>query len=447
MKSEGKTAVARGKAQLPRFFSALFGALLGLALLKFGNPVVLDKLIVPPTDIYEWALAAWPISIGYWLLAGVVVVGLFCVRWQNLKLHWLGLLPLIWLGWQLVSGSRTVDADLTAATLKHFTACVGCFYLGYFVLGRMQNPALFWLGLVCGFALVLYRGLEQHLGGLEETRKHFWLYVYPTMKEPAPELLKRMSSSRIFSTLFYPNALAGVILLCLPPLLAFVWRLEKRFTSGARLLLVALLGFPALTCLFWSGSKGGWLLLLLLGLVALLHLRFKRKWKVTLVIMALVVGLAGFTVRFSGYFRHGATSLSARFDYWRAALETAKANPIFGTGPGTFAISYRKIKRPESEMSRLVHNDYLQQASDSGFLGFLAYSVFTLGTLGVAYPRGGICEDGLRFSVWLGLLGWGLQGLIEFGLYIPALGWTAFAFWGWLLETHRNQIDKGPAAT
>ena len=443
MKEEAKTAVAHGDEARSRLFSALFGALLGLALLKFGNPVVLDNLVVRPADGYEWLLAAWPVAIGYWLLAGVVVVGLSCVRWRNLKCHWFSWLPLVWLGWQLLSAARTSDVDLTVTTLKHFAACVGCFYLGCLVIGRMQNPFLFWLGLACGFALVLGNGLEQHFGGLEETRKHFKLYMYPTTKEPSVELLKRISSDRIFSTLFYPNALAGAILLCLPPLLGFVWSLEKRFTSGARSLLVVLLGVPALACLFWSGSKGGWLLLLLLGLVAVLRLPFGRRWKVVLVILALVLGLAGFAARYSGYFRHGATSVSARFDYWRAALETAQANPILGTGPGTFAIPYRKIKRPESEMSRLVHNDYLQQASDSGFFGFLAYAVFIWGTLVVAYPRGNANKDLLRFSVWLGLLGWSLQGLIEFGLYIPALGWTAFALWGWLLKS----IDKDPAVT
>ena len=37
------------------------------------------------------------------------------------------------------------------------------------------------------------------------------------MPEVAPELLKRMSSKRIFSTLLYPNTLAGCLLLLLPP--------------------------------------------------------------------------------------------------------------------------------------------------------------------------------------------------------------------------------------
>ena len=37
-----------------------------------------------------------------------------------------------------------------------------------------------------------------------------------------------------------------------------------------------------------------------------------------------------------------------------------------------------------------------------------------------------------RLAVWLGLLGWALQSFVEFVLYIPALAWTGFAFFGWL---------------
>ena len=203
----------------------------------------------------------------------------------------------------------------------------------------------------------------------------------------------------------------------------------------------------------------------------------------------LLAGLIGFFWRHAVFFQKGATSVSARFDYWRAALQTAADRPFFGTGPGTFAIPYEKIKKPESEMSRMVHNDYLEQASDSGVVGFLSYAFLIVGglTWSLRAPRrlprrsGGVagfpprsprqsgaaagplsrtqsfsdkdqhtnegnrdsqtgwhrflspCEDWLRFSVWLGLLGWSLQSLLEFSLYIPALAWLAFTLLGWLL--------------
>ncbi len=121
--------------------------------------------------------------------------------------------------------------------------------------------------------------------------------------------------------------------------------------------------------------------------MALLRVPFSRRLKIALVTGVLLVGLAGFFWKYSAFFQKGATSVSARFDYWRAAAQTAKDKPVFGTGPGTFAIAYQKIKRPESEMSRLVHNDYLEQASDSGVVGFLAYALFIVGALAWSFPE------------------------------------------------------------
>jgi O-antigen ligase len=95
-------------------------------------------------------------------------------------------------------------------------------------------------------------------------------------------------------------------------------------------------------------------------------------------------------------------------------------------------------------MTRLTHNDYLEQASDSGLPGAVVFAGFVLLSLQRLQPR---CRgDGLRFATWLGLLGWALQGLVEFGLYVPAVGWTAFWLLGWLwglpAGTARNDRDK-----
>jgi O-antigen ligase len=182
-----------------------------------------------------------------------------------------------------------------------------------------------------------------------------------------------------------------------------------------------------------------------------LRLPFSQRLKVVLVTGVLLAGLAGFFWRHSAFFQKGATSVSARFDYWRAAVQTAKDMPLFGTGPGTFAIAYQKIKRPESEMARLAHNDYLEQASDSGLMGLLAYTLFIAGALALSFPRVTRTptmesDDWLIFAVWLGVLGWGLQGLAEFGLYIPALAWPAFTFLGWLLGKRKPVSAQSPPA-
>src|SRR5205085_2118749 len=134
------------------------------------------------------------------------------------------------------SATKTVEPELSQPTVRHFISCVVCFYLGRFVLGRAGRLIGFWLCVFCGFALVLAVGWEQHFGGLAATREFYFKNVYPTLKEsPPPEFMKKMSSTRIFSTLFYPNALAGTILLFLPPLLAAIGSARGWLTFSARI--------------------------------------------------------------------------------------------------------------------------------------------------------------------------------------------------------------------
>ena len=432
-------------------FAGLFGAVLGLTLVKFGNPPIMERFVTAPAEFWEFLLGyPWPIAWAYGLLVLVGVAGIRVARWNSAAPRWLIALPLVWLVWQFFAGAQSVDPEMTRPTLKHFAACVLCFYLGYFSLIRVRRVGLFWLGLLGAFLLVLAFGWEQRFGGLRESRRYFFLYVYPQMKEVPPEYLKRISSDRIFSTLLYPNALAGVLILLLPATLAALWHLRKLFTASARWFLIGAVGTAGLACLYWSGSKGGWLLMLALGLATLLRVPFSRRLKIAVVTGVLLIGLAGFFWRHAGFFQKGATSVSARFDYWRAAAQTVREKPVFGTGPGTFAIAYQKVKRPESEMARLVHNDYLEQASDSGVPGFVAYAVFIVTALAWSFPRAGGDRsagpaDWQTFAVWLGVLGWGLQGFVEFGLYLPALAWPAFTLLGWLLGRKRPMQGLDPA--
>ena len=437
--------------------------MLGLSLLKFGNPPITERWVTPPQGLYEFLFGyPWPIGWAYGLLVLVGVAGVAVARWKSAAPWWLVGLPLVWLVWQCIAATQSADSELTKVTLKHFVACAGCFYLGYFSLSRVGRLWPFWVGVLGALLVVLAVGWGQHFGGLKESRRFFFLYVYPQMTEVSPDYLKKISSDRIFGTLFYPNTLAGALLLLLPATLAGLWQPRALLTPAARWFLMSVAGIASLACLYWSGSKGGWLLMLLLGLLALLRVPFSRRLKIVLVTGILLVGLAGFFWRYAAFFQKGATSVSARFDYWRAAVQTVKAEPLFGTGPGTFAIAYQKVKRPESEMARLTHNDYLQQASDSGVVGWLAYTVFIVGALAWSFPRAGDrtgnaggaqrsarptlggerdpgstpsggTPDWLTFAVWLGVLGWSLQSLFEFGLYIPALAWPAFTFLGWLL--------------
>ena len=143
-------------------------------------------------------------------------------------------------------------------------------------------------------------------------------------------------------------------------------------------------------------------------------------------------GLAGFAWKYQSYFAGGARSANARFDYWKVALDTALNRPVLGSGPGTFATVYKRVKPPEAEMARLTHNDYLQQASDSGLVAgllFLGIVVWVSVRTRWVWSGGGWG----KFGVWLGLVGFAAQGGVEFGFYVPATAWCWFALAGWLV--------------
>lgn len=437
-----------------KIFASVFGVFLGLALLKFGTPSVMDKFVEAPTKTFEWsrdwliqwAILVWPLRIAYPLVGMVVIVGLFVFRWRSFAPRWLMVMPIIWLFWQFIAGTQSVDAQLTRGVLAHFVVCLTCFYLGAFCLNRDGVTAYLLWPLVITFGMLLSSGLTQHFGGLEQSRKYFWTYIYPTLPSVPPEYIKKMQSNRIFSTVFYPNAFASGLLLLLPPLLVWIWQAKERLTMGARSFLCGTLGVSAAGCLYWTGSKGGWLLALLIGFVTLLHQNFSKRLKLLLVCVLLVTGGAGFFWKNQAYLQRGATSVVARFDYWQAAWQTAVSKPLFGSGPGTFAIAYQVVKKPESEMARLTHNDYLQQASDSGFPGLITYGAFIGGLLWCSYWRLDWRNSPVACGVWLGLAAWAVQSSFEFTLYVPALAWTAFALAGWLLGWSRETIRQNQSS-
>ncbi len=423
----------RGRLLLENIFAALIGAFIGLALLKFGNPVILENKIAPPANFDEVLHSTWPIRWSYPLFLPLIIFGFLVGRWKKPQSKWLFVAPLVWLGWTFISATQTVSLELTVLTLKHFTACVVCFYLGWFALAEMKSLTFFWIPIWLAFLWLLRIGFEQHFGGLQQLREYLQIYVLPLYENPPPELLKRVATNRIFATLVYPNAFAGVLLFFAPSLFAVLWKWLERLTLPSRIVLMSCIGLATLACLYWTGSKTGWLLALFISALMFLKTSVSRKIKIFLVIVLSIGGLIGFFVRFSTFFEKGATSVVARFDYWRAATKISEERPLFGSGPGTFSVLYQKIKAPEAEMARLCHNDYLEQISDSGIIGFLVFSGFVIMGLLRLYRYRNSLDGFSGFFIFIGLFAFALQSLMEFGFYIPALAWPFFLLLGWSL--------------
>ena len=451
-----------------RLYALGFGLFLGLAILKFGNPVILDQKITPPDSPSEFWTYAWPTHWSNWILlplalAGAVLAFIGKSRWPGTR--WLWALPLLWFGWQLLSATRTVDGMLTGTTLWQFASCVACYLLGALVLGRKQ--ALRWLlaGVLAAFALCLIKGINQRLVEFPQSRQVLlegeradWTNIPPAMFAEMkrnrviittngmdvanPAILAKFARGRVMGPLVSPNALAGLILLLLPVSLVLAFSRTKQLRPPIRAAVMALTVFLGGAAFFWTGSKLGWLIALAIGSACLFRLPWPTRLKWAALIAVIAIGLGIFAVRFHGYFAAGATSLGARFDYSRAAAQITCQHPLLGTGPGTFQRPYEQLKSPEAEMARLAHNDYLEQFSDSGIAGgvfYAAWIVLSLATIGQHAWRS---SDPMTFALFAGLLGWFVQGLGEFSLYVPALAWTAFTVLGCLLALAGNQIDK-----
>jgi len=414
---------------LPRLFPALSGLWLGLALVKFGNPVLLADKIDAPRTYLQFLIDPWPIGWGYGILAVIAALGLSLWRWPQVAARWILVLPALWLLIQLLASIHSVDSALSSRTLVHFASITIAFYAGLCAFSNVHDRHWFWILFLGAFCFVLIVGFYQHFIGLEDTRRFFLAYELPRYPNgPPPELLKKLASNRIYSTLFYPNTLAAALILATPLLITQIVLL--RATRPAKTVLLFLGGAACLLCLYWSGSKAGWLIALAMALIALGHIRTSTRLKVVVVSLFCLAGIVGFLWRYSAYLERGATSATARIEYWRAAAKAFTERPLLGSGPGTFMATYRRLKPPQAEMARLAHNDYLQQASDSGALGFISFSLFIAASLWLLYRRSS--SDPLRFSIWLSLLGLSLHGFVEFNLYVPAIAWPQFFLFAWL---------------
>ena len=427
--------------------AGVYGGFLGLALVKFGNPVILDHLVQAPANGWELVFSTWPsrwvfdACFGSYFVFGLIFLltataafkSSFAQTWRQLMRHRTVLvacgLLLGWYCWQWIAARDTVSQELTSATMPHFTLCLFCFGFGLFCLKALERPWLVWMGLVLGLTIVLWAAMDQRFGGLEATRR--MIYEQAGATTYPEEFLQRIAKGRVFGTLFYPNALAGVILMLAPMAMVFLHQATFRFGNVIWGLAIGLMGYFAVACLYWSGSKSGWLIAAAMPLALVLNTRLSNPRKILILGVVAALALGAFGIRFSGYFKQGATSVVARFDYWRAAVRITAANPLTGTGPGTFQVPYAALKAPESEMAKLAHNDYLQQGSDSGIPGFIFYAGWLLGSVALLYR--GATTDPFRFAVWLGLAAWAMHSFVEFGLYIPAIAWPAFTLLGWLL--------------
>ncbi|MBV9852745.1 MAG: O-antigen ligase family protein [Armatimonadetes bacterium] len=207
---------------------------------------------------------------------------------------------------------------------------------------------------------------------------------------------------RVFAT-STPDFLAGYLVMLLPPTLALYVGipLPKRRRSRVGFLLAVFLlvafGYQAFTLLRTQSRFG--LVSLGVGLlvfgVALwrawregLSLEASSWWRLLSVgVFIALIGL-GFAKPLLNRLQQTSTgdnSTAFRLYTWRGSLKMAAANPVLGTGVGTYVHLYPRYA--VTGFTRLAHNSYIQMADECGLPGLLAL-LLTLGFLFAAIGRG-----------------------------------------------------------
>jgi len=234
-----------------KVYAIVFGLFLGVCIWKFGNPVILDHAIIPPSTLPEFLTDPWPTHWANWFLlplmvwGGVLAFRTGVLATKNTRpSKWLWLLPLVWLAWQFLAGTQSVDASLTSATLWQFGGCVACYLFGAFIFARAQLTRWVLVGVLAAFTFCLVRGVDQRLFEYPQSYRDLvqgeqteWTNFAPAMvlemkvsglivttnnnlEVANPAVLAKFAHGRVCGTLVYPNALAQIILLLWPVSLA-----------------------------------------------------------------------------------------------------------------------------------------------------------------------------------------------------------------------------------
>ena len=106
-------------------------------------------------------------------------------------------------------------------------------------------------------------------------------------------------------------------------------------------------------------------------------------------------------------------------------LELAKDFPVFGAGPGSFSLAFPPYRTEGiGAFFDHAHNDYLQFAAESGFLGLAILGSFVVLSLGAAllaqWRRRDPLMRGMSFACIMGVTSILIHSWVDFNLQIPA---------------------------
>ncbi|MDD5556208.1 MAG: O-antigen ligase family protein [bacterium] len=359
--------------------------------------------------------------------------------------------------------------------LHQTAACTAAWFLAARLRSEEGPRRAVIAGLVSAAFIVSLFGLYQRFRGLEETR--LLLDRIGGGAAMGAALASRVQSRAVFSTFFFPNALAGYLIVVIPlaAMLPFCRRAEARPVAvGACLIALAvtpaatavfsdLAARPLLPLLLWAGlaamlacvararrrlplaaalaplalaplwalaltaSEGAWAAGLLAAIAGLLLAAGRRRAAAALLVAA---GLAAAAAFVAGALPGDlGESMGARLGYWRAAASIWRRNPLLGAGPGSFVVEYARVRSPTSEEGRLAHSAYLCLAAETGAVGLAAFLLFW-GAVVRRLSAAAAGREPLAVAACIASLAFLIHGAVDVGLNDPSITLAAWVIAG-----------------
>ncbi|HOX54770.1 MAG TPA: O-antigen ligase family protein [Candidatus Omnitrophota bacterium] len=335
----------------------------------------------------------------------------------------------IWLFVVLAVISTVFSIYKNASFLEIFKLLmyIGAFYLVVNNFDRLMSLRLVATIIIMGTAMSVF-GLAQYFLGLD----HSWW---------VPE-------NFLSSTYVNHNHFAGYLEMAIPLAIAVLLSLKSdKMSSMARLIilrfgLILSLAFMFVALLV-AQSRGAWISLgLSLLVMSIVLIKKKILPKITIIIFLLFIFVAAV------YILSGTDDVAQRLRFveqvnnegflegrekmWKGSIEMIKANPLIGTGIGTFEWGFPRY-RPEglNVRANFAHNEYLQMMTEMGLLALplMLWIIFFLVSSGLKWEdkskfdksKGslGLLEAVVLGSA-IGILSLSIHGLVDFNFHIPA---------------------------
>jgi O-antigen ligase len=315
---------------------------------------------------------------------------------------------------------------------------LGVFYLAVLANGSRDIQRRLLVGLIgLGLVQALY-GLVQYLTGWHQ------VYRYKNIFYP----------NRASGTFVNPNHFAGFLELVLPLALGYaVYRLFRRGPHGERGAIPLLVIFIALLLflgILFSRSRMG-IFSAVAAVTAMMLLWASRSWKGKRVVAATIIflfvaSLLGVWVGIQPVverYEQAEADVLIRLAIWKDTLRLIQAQPLFGTGLGSFATVYTHAQ--SGLFTRVVdhaHNDYLETTVELGLLG----AGLLFGLIGFVLVRAAQAFSQTD-SNWDRSLLWGgcgsvlallFHSLTDFNLQIPANAMMLAVVLGLVYSTSTN---------